>query len=249
MSATPFGGAQEFPSTRWSLVDRAGHLRAEAKREALGQLLVQYLPALQAHLVHRKGLHPDRADDLVQGFVANKILEKDLIARADQQLGKFRTLLLTALDRFVKNQIRDEHAKKRAPSEGAILAFDERYQGLPAGQPPSEVFDVAWARGVVSEALRQMQAECEETGRQDVWGVFQCRVIGPILEGTPPVDYRELIERFGFNSPTQASNVLTTAKRMYARALRSAVGQYTEDEDEVETEIEELKEILARCSG
>ena len=249
MSATPFGGAREFPSTRWSLVDRAGHLRAEAKREALGQLLVQYLPALKAHLVHRKGLHPDRADDLVQEFVANKILEKDLIARADQQLGKFRTLLLTALDRFVKNQIRDEHAKKRAPDKGAVLAFDERYQGLPAGQAPSEAFDVAWARGVISQALRQMQAECEETGRQDVWGVFQCRVIGPILEGTPPVDYTELIKRFGFNSPTQASNVLTTAKRMYVRALRSAVGQYTEDEEEVETEIEELKEILARYSG
>ncbi len=249
MPATPFGGARDFPSTRWSLVDRAGHLNAEAKREALGQLLVQYLPALQAHLVHRRGLNPERADDLVQEFVTNKILEKDLIARADQQLGKFRTLLLTALDRFVKNQIRDEHAKKRAPSQGAILAFDERYEGLPAGQAPSEAFDVAWARGVVAEAIRQMRTECEETGRQDVWGVFQCRVIGPILEATPPVDYKRLVERFGFKSPTQASNVLTTAKRMYARALRSAVGQYTQDEEEIESEIEELKEILARCGA
>jgi len=247
MPATPFGGAQEFPSTRWSLVARAGQEDAEAKREALGQLLIRYLPALQAHLVYRKRLPPEKADDLVQEFVTNKILEKDLIARADQQLGKFRTLLLTALDRFVKNQIRDEHAKKRAPSGGAVVTFDERYDGLPTGQRPSQAFDVAWARGVIAEALRQMQAECEATGRQDLWGVFQCRVVGPILEGTPATDYKLLVERFGFQSPTQASNVLTTAKRMYARALRSAVGQYTQDEQEIESEIKDLKQILAQC--
>jgi len=247
MAAVPFGGAQEFPSTRWSLVARAGQPDAEAKREALGQLLVRYLPALRAHLVYRKRLPPEKADDLVQEFVTNKILEKDLIARADQQLGKFRTLLLTALDRFVRNQIRDEHAKKRAPRSGAVLAFDERFQDLPAGQQPSEAFDVAWARGVIAEALRQMQAECESLGRQDIWGVFQCRVVGPILEAAPPVDYKQLVERFGFQSPTQAANVLTTAKRMYARALRSAVGQYTQDEQEIEAEINELKEVLARC--
>ena len=108
---------------------------------------------------------------------------------------------------------------------------------------------MAWARSVISEALRQMQAECESSGRTDLWGVFQCRVVGPILEGAPPVDYRELVERFGFQSPTQASNALTTAKRMYARALRSAVGEYARDEHEIESEIEELKGILARCSG
>jgi DNA-directed RNA polymerase specialized sigma24 family protein len=222
---------------------------AEAKREALGQLLARYLPALQAHLVYRKRLPPEKADDLVQEFVTNKILEKDLIARADQQLGKFRTLLLTALDRFVKNQIRNEHAKKRSPEKGAVQTFDERHEGVSAEQQPSEAFDVTWARGVIAEALRQMQAECEASGRQDLWGVFQCRVVGPILEAAPPVDYKQLVERFGFRSPTQASNVLTTAKRMYARALRSAVSQYTQDEQEIESEIKELKEILARCGG
>jgi hypothetical protein len=249
MPATPLGGTPEFPSTRWSLVARAGQRDAEAKREALGQLLVRSLPALRAHLIHRKRLPAEKADDLVQEFVTNKILEKDLIARADQQLGKFRTLLLTALDRFVKNQLRNEHAQKRAPSSGALLAFDERREAAPAGQRRSEAFDVAWARGVIAEALRQMQAECEATGRQDLWGVFQCRIVGPILEAAPPVDYKQLVQRFGFQSPSQAANALTTAKRMYARALRAAVGQYAQDEQEIESEIQQLKEILAQCGA
>jgi DNA-directed RNA polymerase specialized sigma24 family protein len=242
--AAACGGREGFPSTHWPLVAQAGLQDAEARREALGQLLVRYLPALQAHLVHRRRLSPDRAEDLVQEFVANKILEKDLIARADRRLGKFRTLLLTALDRFVKNKLRDEHAKKRAPG-GAILAFDERSEGVPQRRQP-EAFDVAWARGLIAEALRRMQADCEELGRHDVWGVFQCRVVGPILEAAPPLGYAELVERFGFRSPVQASNVLTTAKRMYARALRSTVAQYAEDEQEIESEINELKDILAR---
>ncbi|OHB72647.1 MAG: hypothetical protein A2V70_17305 [Planctomycetes bacterium RBG_13_63_9] len=249
MMAAAHEGPEGFPQTQWSLVARAGQIDPAAKREALGQLLGRYLPALRAHLVHRKGLSHEKAEDLVQEFVASKILEKDLIARADQNLGKLRTFLLTALDRFVTNQLRNERAKKRAPSQRDVVAFDERQIGLPAGQRPSEVFDVAWARGVISEALTQMRQDCETSGRMELWGVFEARIVGPTFEGTLPVDYRQLVDRFGFQSPTQASNALTTAKRMYARALRSAVGQYAQNEDEIESEINELKEILARCGA
>jgi len=106
MSAAVSGnGGETFPSTRWSLVDRAGQGDSQARREALGKLLECYLPALQAHLVHHNRLPPEKADDLVQEFVADKVLEKDLMARADQRLGKLRTFLLTALNRFVKNQL------------------------------------------------------------------------------------------------------------------------------------------------
>lgn len=247
--AVSHGGAGEgFPATHWSLVARAADADADARREALGQLLGRYLPALRAHLVHRKGLPPEKADDLVQEFITSKILDKDLIARADRQLGKLRTFLLTALDRFVLNQLRNDRAQKRAPSDGAMVAYDEWHGGLPAGGRPSEVFDVTWARGVIAEALRQMHDECELTDRRDLWGVFQCRVVGPTLEGTPPVDYGELVRRFEFKSPCQASNGLTTAKRMYARALRSAIAQYAVNPEEIESELIELKQILARSA-
>ena len=97
--AAAYGDQQErFPTTAWSLVAEAGQEDAGAKRDALDRLLRRYLPALRAHLIYRRRFAPERADDLVQEFVADKIVEKDLIARADQQLGKFRTFLLTALE-------------------------------------------------------------------------------------------------------------------------------------------------------
>ena len=70
----------------------------------MGQLLSRYLPALRSHLIHSKRLQGADADDVLQDFVAGKILERDLIAKANQELGKFRTFLLTALDRFLLNR-------------------------------------------------------------------------------------------------------------------------------------------------
>lgn len=239
------GQPARFPSTAWSLVARAGH-GGECQREALGQLLARYLPALQAHLVYRRGFRPEVADDLVQQFITDKIVEKDLIARADQELGKFRTFLLTALDRFVANQIRDQRAKKRNPGEGMLVSMGDRDDAVCEDVGPSDVFDVAWARGVITQALEQVRQECEASDRADLWGVFECRVVGPTLEGAPQPGYRELVERFGFRSPTQASNALTTVKRMYARALRSVVAEYAGDSRQIESELEDLRKILAR---
>lgn len=242
------GPPERFPTTAWSLVARAGVAESGANREALGQLLTRYLPAMRAHLVRRKGFRPDVADDLVQEFVAGKIVERGLIARADQKLGKFRTFLLTALDRFVANQIRDQRAKKRSPGEGMLGPMGDYTEAVSPEEGPSEAFDVEWARGVIGEALRQVRAQCEASGRADLWGVFECRVVRPSLDGEEPPDYRELVARFGFKSPTQASNALTTAKRMYARALRAVVGEYAEGDDEVESEIGELQRVLARSA-
>jgi RNA polymerase sigma-70 factor (ECF subfamily) len=233
-----------FPTTQWSLVDRAGRDDAQARRQALGKLVTRYLPALRAHLVYGKRLSPDDADDLLQEFLVGKVLERDLIARANRDLGRFRTFLLTALDRFRIDRLRRDHARRRAPG-GARVDLDRGPDALPAST--SDAFDVAWARRVIDESLARMRAECEASGRPEVWAVFQCRLLDPITEGCEPVGYETLIERFGFRSPSQASNVLITAKRAFARALRSVVGEYTRDQAEVELEIHELIDTLGRA--
>jgi RNA polymerase sigma-70 factor (ECF subfamily) len=241
-------GDARFPTTHWSLVARAGQDPAEAKRQALGELLTRYLPALRAHLVYGKRLSPDDADDLLQEFVAGKIIEKELLARADAQRGKFRTFLLTALDRFLIDRFREESARKRSPGEGRLRALGD--QGEPwQAETPSGAFDLAWARNVIEQTVRLMRTECEASGRQDVWGVFECRLLEPMLNAAEPVEYEELVRRFGLQSPSQASNLLMTAKRTFARALRAVVGEYARESDEIEAEIRELMEVLARARG
>ncbi|HWA50642.1 MAG TPA: hypothetical protein VG742_20405, partial [Dongiaceae bacterium] len=94
-----------FLPTRWSLVERAGHPSQPGGRVALNEILVLYHPPLLAHLIRRRGLPPDRAEDLLQAFIAKRILEKKLLKKADRNRGKFRTFLLTSLDRFVSNEL------------------------------------------------------------------------------------------------------------------------------------------------
>jgi DNA-directed RNA polymerase specialized sigma24 family protein len=247
MSTLPWEETPErFPSTQWSLVARAGEENAERRREALNSLLMRYLPALRTHLIRGKGMAADKADDILQEFIARKVLERDLIAQADRQVGKFRTFLLTAMNRFLLNLIREEQAKKRSPGyRPASLDNAEECPGT-VGEP-SRAFDVAWARSIIEQGLQRMQMECKATERADVWGVFECRVVGPMLEGTPIVDYQELVNRFGFRSPAQATNILVTGKRMYARALRLVVAEYCRGGDEVESELMELREIVSNC--
>src|SRR5438094_173315 len=78
---------QPFPLTPWSLVDRAAasdNDDLDAQRAFLNELLQRYLPALRAHLIYGKRLAPDAADDLLQSFVVEKVVESDLIGNADR---------------------------------------------------------------------------------------------------------------------------------------------------------------------
>jgi len=237
---------ERFPTTHWSLVARAGVDDAQAKRQALERLLTQYVPALRTHLEFNRRHPPADADDLVQQFVADKILQRDLIAHADHRRGRFRTFLLTSLDRFVLNQLRDRQAKRRAPNEGRLVDVYEHADAV-VGQPANDAFDVAWAQSLLDGALQLMQTQCRTTGRETVWEVFRLRLIDPLLHDAPPIDYPELVERFGLQSPSQAANLLVTGKRMFTRCLRDAVGQYACDAEQIEAEIAELCQTLARC--
>jgi len=246
MAGDRYAEFRSFPTTHWSLVDGAGRGDDDSKRRALGELLVRYLPALRAHLVLRKRLNRDLAEEMLHDFLATKVVEKELVGRADPGRGKFRTFLLTALDRFVANQMRDAAAKKRRPQDGRIVDIDEQTHGLELDEEPHQAYDLAWARRVIAESLDRMRSECHASGRPDIWGVFDRRVLGPMLDGAEPMPYEDLVARFALRSPAQASNVLITGKRMFERSLRGVVGEYAADEQEVDEEITELRQILAR---
>ena len=71
------------------------------------------------------------------------------------------------------------------------------------------------------------------------------RILLPIMEGAEPAAYADLVRQYGFQSPAQASNVLISAKRMFARLLREVISEYAFSEEEVESEIQELYQSLS----
>ncbi len=239
---TPYEG---FPPTEWPLVSAAGQGEAAAKQAALSTLLCRYLPVLKVHLAGQYRVTEDVAADWLQSFVLKKVLERDLIAQADRNRGKFRTFLLRSLHNFVIQQMRHEQAGKRSPAESLVPLHELQESDMaeiPSQQ--AESFDVAWARGVLAEAIRRMESHCLSGNRKPIWNVFECRILKPLFDEVAPLPYEELVAQFGLESPAQASNLLITAKRMFGRFLRSVIAEYAQGDEEIETEIQELKAIL-----
>lgn len=244
MSQQPDNQHQPFPVTPWSLVMQAADDGSTAMRDALGTLLHRYLPALRAHLLLRRRIPSDLADDLLQSFVSRKVLEQNLIARSDRTRGRFRSFLLKALDHYVIDQLREQQARGGTHAQlSAIEDFDPAEE-----QEPSAEFDAAWAREVIAEGVRRMRWECEKSNRSDIWGVFEARVLAPSFQGVAPTGYDKLVRDLELRSPEQASNVLMTAKRMFARALRGVLSESAENDAEIEEDLRDLKIILSQSS-
>ena len=237
-----------FPQTDWDMVDLA--TQPNSDHSFLGRLLTAYLPSLELYVIGQFCLPPDQAKDLLQNFVLQKIIEKDLLQSADRQRGKFRNFIIRSLHNFVIEQIRRDQAVKRSPSHSALPIHELPESCLSDIKPHSiNKFDIAWARDLLTETLRIVREECLTSGRVGLWGVFEARLLKPLIEETEPTPYEDLVQQFGFNSIVQASNSLITAKRMFARNLRSLVAKYVRDEKAVELEIAELLGILSHAGA
>lgn len=226
---------------------RAVDLHAPEGEQALGELLGRYLSALKTHLTQARKLTPDYADDIVQGFVMDKILRGQLLAHANESRGRFRTFLLTALDRYMFNQFRRDLARRRAPEGGPPIPLDG-IQDLVGVPPASPFFDMAWIREIIDETLRRVKQDCNSVHRRRYWTLFEDRIVNPLLTGQEARPYRRLVSELGFSSPMQASNALVTVKRMFIRIFRDVVREYANDEQSVDREIEELRAILSEHS-
>jgi len=223
-------------------VRRAAASETVVSQAAITELVSIYRPALLARLrywLNRWSAPEDEAEDAFQEFVERKILTKTLAKSFDPQL-KFRTLLLTALDRFAKTWIRKRLAKKRNPDGGFVELDDAQAsttESVHAG-------DLEWAHTVIQQALERVKSESERAGQEAYWGIFETRVVIPSMVGTPPPNYKTLVQRFGFQTPNEASNALLTTTRRFRRAVESVVREYAPGKEQAAMEIESLREIL-----
>lgn len=234
---------EPFPATQWTVVDLAAESGLH-RTAALTELVRRYREPLRSHLIRVRCLEPDQADDFLQGFLTSQVIERGLIRRADRSKGRFRTFILMALNRYVSNQLRQAKAQKRG--HGRVSSFNEEMGVAGHEPPPAHMFDVVWARQVLNDAIQRMISDCSLVSRPDLWGVFHARVLRPAFEGIEPLPYGELVRQFDLRSPSQASNTLITAKRMFQRSLRAVIAEYEPDQSAIDRELMELRQILSR---
>lgn len=225
-------------STRWSLVGRAGGIEPGVRREALSSLLAIYEPMLRAHLRIRWRLESHDIDEVFQEFVTEKILEQQLVLRANPARGRFRTLLLSALDNHLRDRWRREQRRPKAA---------ELHDEPPIEEHQGDALDHVWAWNVVLHACAELKRECLDSGRENAWRVFSLRLATPLLTGAEPTGYAEVLVLCGFACEAEARNALASVKRTFHRILRYSLHRQVPDED-VDAELGELQRLLALAS-
>jgi len=236
-----------FHTTQWGDIQAARTLDMQRKCDMINAIMAKYWKPVYSYL-RRKGVDNEDAKDLTQGFFHEIVLGKELISQADQTKGKFRTLLLTALDRYAVSVHRAKTAQKRAPQQPLVALdnFDPSGVSTPAElNSPADAFTYAWASELLGNVIGDVKDDCLNNGLEKHWEVFQARMVKPTMEGLEAPGLDELCEQLDIESESKASNMAITVKRRFRAALVKRIRQYVESDDQVEEEIREMMEILS----
>jgi len=245
---TQIGGPDDaFGPTQWTVLDGAHSPDPARRRQAVASVAARYWKPVYAYL-RQKGMRNEDAKDLTQAFFTEVLLKRDLIRKAAREKGRFRTFLLTALNRFATSEHRKRTAKVRRP-EGGVLPLDAMTDGMPAiparCASPEEAFAHAWASSLMADVLGEVEAACRQAGQAKHWEVFRQTVVAPALQGAAPPALSELCERLEIANEVKASNMNVTVKRRFRSVLRTKVRALVGSADDLEAEIRELMEILS----
>ena len=237
-----------FSTTRWSVVLAcAGSLAGEkTARNALADLCKTYWRPIFAFVCRRGHSVPD-AQDLTQDFLL-MVLEGDLLKRADPTRGRFRSLLLKALQNFLVDDTIRKRARKRG-GEMKFVSWDEWMAEAPSNLaiaqeaetwPPEKIFDVRWAATAVEHALRRLGEECEARGHRRVFDVLsEC-----LAAERQDVSYPKLSKALGVPE-TVVKRLVHQLRQRYRALLRDEVAQTVEKPEDVDDELRYLCAVLA----
>jgi len=246
---TYIGGADgAFHTTQWGNIDAVRTQDTQRKAEMINAIMHKYWKPVYSYL-RRKGNSNEAAKDLTQGFFHEVVLGRELISQADQTKGRFRTLLLTALDRYVVSMHRADNAKKRAPRQAmvALDSFDPGSIPHPADSAtPADAFTYTWASQLLGEVISQVQAECLRDNLETHWEVFNATVVKPTLEGAEAPSLAQLCSQLDIASEAKASNMTVTVKRRFRTILTARVAEYVDSDEEIEEEIRDMIKILSK---
>lgn len=234
-----------FAPTRWSLVCAAGADDPASAQSALEQLCRAYWYPLYA-FVRRSGKSPEEAEDLTQEFFA-RVLASDFLAQADRERGRFRTFLLTALQRFLTNEWHRATAQKRGAGI-AVISIDaalaeDRYHAEPVDiATPELLYERRWAITLLDQVLTGLADEYAANGQAAVFAALR-----DLLGGSSAVDpaYAEIATRLGMTEAA-VKVAMYRLRRRYADRLRAEIAQTVASPADIEDEIARLFQLFQR---
>lgn len=237
-------GGQRFATTHWSVVLAASQRETEGSATAMATLCETYWYPLYCY-VRRQGCQASDAQDLVQQFFT-RVLEKDYLAVADRERGRFRSFLLTVLKRFLSNEQKHAATQKRGGGEMVFSldfgAGEERFRLEPTDDwTPEKIYERRWALTLLDHVLEQLGVTYRERGKEEL---FQHLKIFLTATSTAP-PYRAIAEELEMTESAVKVSVHRLRER-YRNKLREEIANTVASDDEVD---DELNHLLAAIRG
>ncbi len=233
-----------FATTRWTIVLRAAVENTPEANAALAEVCQAYWYPLYAY-VRRQGFDPHAAQDLTQGFFA-KLIEKNYLAGADRQRGRFRWFLITAFKCFLANEFDRVTAKKRGGGERPLsldqMTAEERYAHEPVDTMNADlIYDRRWALDLLARARARLKEDYDGGEKKRRYELL-CQ----FLPGEQPsVSQAALGQQLGL-SENAVKQEVHRMKRRLAELIRAEVEQTVSHPDDVEDELRHLIDIACR---
>ena len=231
-----------FVTTRWSVVQAAGHADTPQSRAALEHLCQTYWYPLYAY-VRWRGNSPEDAQDLTQEFFA-RLLAKNRVAGVSPDKGRFRSFLLASMNHFLADEWDKVRALKRGG--GQVISLDisdaeTRLGGeLVDNFTPEKAFEQRWAITLLEQVYTRIGEEYRRQGKAAWFEVLRTTLIRT-GNSTP---YAELARQLGVSEGAIKVAVHRLRQR-YREQLREAIADTVSSPAEVEEELHYLMRALA----
>lgn len=168
------------------------------------------------------------------------MLAGEWLATVDRDRGRFRGWLLTALRRWVsRNRTATGMDRLTLVNDEVVRAYEEE----DTSTNPDDLFNKAWARSCLDEAMRLMTEETRGTSREIQVQVFSTYLERTADDGTSP-SYDELSEQYDV-PVTTITNYLHRARALFKTYLLRAVRETVGDPKDAELELHELRRFLS----
>ena len=237
-------GPGRFATTQWSLILAAGSPGSPDARAALEHLCAIYWYPVFA-FVRRRGHSVEEAEDLTQSFFG-RLIEKEDLAAADRERGRFRTFLLTACEHFLLNERDRARALKRGGGQELlsidIAAAERRYQSsLGHEETPEHLYDRQWCLALLASVLDSVRDEYAEAGKGNLFE----RLRGFLAMEDATGSYAETSADLGM-TPAAVKVAVHRLRHRYRKALRRRVAETVDSEEAID---DEMRYLMKTVSG
>jgi RNA polymerase sigma-70 factor (ECF subfamily) len=233
----------QFPQTRWSVVLAACNVNDSGRSAAaLDDLCRAYWFPLYVY-IRRRGISPEDAEDLTQGYFA-ALIEKNYLAQADRERGKLRSFLLTTLKHYLADEWSKANALKRG-SGRTLVSIDaaeaeQRYALEPVDeQSPDRLFEKRWALTLLDNVLEALRADYVRSGQDKIFDALKKF----LAWNSASEAYREAAAELGLKENAVRVAVFRMRRR-YGDLLRAQVADTVASPEEVAAELDYLFSLL-----